>query len=82
MTTVNKLLNTNQAVDYLRATHGYITTRASMETLRCRGGGAAYLKIRGKVFYTVPQLDQWIDVNSIEYAHTDCPAAAAPSNPR
>lgn len=77
-----KLLTTDQLVTYLKTGHGYATTRATLETRRCRGGGPAYLKIMGKAYFRQTSLDQWIDVNSIEYAHTDCPAAASPTNPR
>jgi hypothetical protein len=76
--TLTKLLNTNQAVTYLRIEHGYVTTKATLETRRCRGGGPAYLRIKGKVYYQERQLDEWIHDNSIEYLHTDCPALAGP----
>lgn len=79
-TVINRLMTTDQAVDYLRATHGFTTTKSTLETRRCRGGGPAYLRITGKVYYTERQLNEWLSLNSIEYAHTDCPAAA--DNPR
>lgn len=75
---IRKLLNTNQAVDYLRTQRGYVTTKSTMETRRCRGGGAAYLRIKGKVYYRQTSLDLWLEVTAIEYLHTDCPAIAAP----
>lgn len=70
--TYRKLLTTDQAVDYLRNQFGYTTTRSTLETLRCRGGGPPFLKIRGKVYYRGPDLDRWIDANSIECVNTSC----------
>ena len=70
--TVNKLLTTSAAADYLRIQFGYVTTRSTLETLRCRGGGPAFVKIRGKVFYRGPDLDQWLTDNSVECVNTSC----------
>lgn len=68
--TYHKLLTTTKAVDYLRIQFGYTTTQSTLETLRCRGGGAPFVKIRGRVYYREPDLDQWIHDNSIECVNT------------
>lgn len=64
------LLTTDQAVSYLKQTHGYTTTRSNLETLRCRGGGAIFLKIRGKVYYTPDSLNEWIICNTGTFTNT------------
>lgn len=70
--TYRKLLPTAKASDYLRATHGFTITRSTLETLRCRGGGPTFVKVRGRVYYREPDLDEWLTLNTLECQNTSC----------
>jgi hypothetical protein len=64
------MLSTDQAVTFLKNQYGYTTTKSSLETLRCRGGGSVFLKIRGKVYYQPEQLTEWITGITGTYQNT------------
>lgn len=71
-TVINRLMNTNQASEYFRNQHGFTVTKATMETLRCRGGGPPFVKVRGRVYYREQDLDQWLTLNTLECQNTSC----------
>ncbi len=38
-------------------------SKATLETLRSRGGGPAYFRLRGRVFYDLAGAIQWLEAN-------------------
>lgn len=50
-------LNTDDAARYVAL------APATLTTLRCRGGGPRFIKLRSRVVYRVADLDAWLDAN-------------------
>ena len=56
MNTVNHL-PTREAANYLGLSH------RTLEGMRCRGGGPAFLKLGRRVLYRQVDLDAWVESN-------------------
>lgn len=51
---------TVEAAEYLREVHEIRISVSTLNSDRCRGGGPAFYKFRGRhVFYMKPDLDAW-----------------------
>ncbi|RVD69858.1 MAG: hypothetical protein E5V62_03215 [Mesorhizobium sp.] len=52
---------TRGASQYLREQHGIQRAPATLETMRTKGGGPAFVKLGGEVYYATEALDHWVE---------------------
>ena len=48
-----------EAAAYIQDIYGQPCAKATLDTLRCRGGGPRFYKVGSAVLYAVEDLDQW-----------------------
>ena len=76
-------LNPNYAQKYMWMKFNIFYSTKYLARLRSEGGGAAYIKIGGRIFYLPSELDEWIKSRSKDLRSTSVPGrsrAAATSN--
>jgi hypothetical protein len=54
-------LDREHAAIYVRTKFGISLSKNTLETLACRGGGPKFRKWGNRVYYSVSDLDQWVN---------------------
>jgi len=66
------LLNTKQAVDYIKNTHGPKFSRGTFEVWRCQGRGPRFVRFGRRVYYRKLDLDAFIKAGEVVETIDSC----------